>query len=292
MPRRPHRPPRHDRRHGRAALLDRDELGQSLQRLHAVLPGLVESSAATGRVGSAAAVDADRRFARQDADSQPARRRQPLARAAAGRRDPRPAEALCLAALRHRRLRRRSRHPRGGRDVAPVAVHPLRLPLAARSRTVEPERLPAAASFVRQLAWRDFFHQLLAARPETAHEDMRPRGDRWSGDRDALEAWKNGQTGYPIVDAGMRQLLREGYMHNRARLITASFLVRDLARRLARRSATLLRLARRRRRRQQRRQLAVGRRHRSEPASQPRVQPAQAGTSLRPRRRLRPPLRQ
>ena len=88
--------------------------------------------------------------------------------------------------------------------------------------------IPGGASFVRQLAWRDFFHQLLAARPETAHEDMRPRGDRWTGDRDALEAWKNGQTGYPIVDAGMRQLRREGYMHNRARLITASFLVRDL----------------------------------------------------------------
>lgn len=82
--------------------------------------------------------------------------------------------------------------------------------------------------FLRQLAWRDFFHQLLAARPETSHEDMRPRGHRWSGDRDALEAWKKGRTGYPIVDAGMRQLLREGYMHNRARLITASFLVRDL----------------------------------------------------------------
>ena len=85
-----------------------------------------------------------------------------------------------------------------------------------------------AAPFVRQLAWRDFFHQLLAARPETAHEDMRPRGDQWSSDSEALEAWKNGETGYPIVDAGMRQLLSEGYMHNRARLITASFLVHDL----------------------------------------------------------------
>ena len=85
-----------------------------------------------------------------------------------------------------------------------------------------------AAPFVRQLAWRDFFHQLLAARPETAHEDMRPRGDQWSSESEALEAWKNGETGYPIVDAGMRQLLREGYMHNRARLITASFLIHDL----------------------------------------------------------------
>jgi deoxyribodipyrimidine photo-lyase len=82
--------------------------------------------------------------------------------------------------------------------------------------------------FLRQLAWRDFFHQLLASRPETLHEDMRPRGNRWSSDSDALEAWQQGRTGYPIVDAGMRQLLREGYMHNRARLITASFLVRNL----------------------------------------------------------------
>jgi deoxyribodipyrimidine photo-lyase len=98
-------------------------------------------------------------------------------------------------------------------------------PLEVARRAAEMTR---ATRFVRQLAWRDFFHQLLAARPETVHEDMRPRGDRWSGDCDGLEVWKNGQTGYPIVDAGIRQLLREGYMHNRARLVTASFLVREL----------------------------------------------------------------
>jgi deoxyribodipyrimidine photo-lyase len=98
-------------------------------------------------------------------------------------------------------------------------------PLEVEDRAGE---VVGAAPFVRQLAWRDFFHQLLGAQPETAHEDMRPRGARWSGDTDALEAWKHGETGCPIVDAGMRQLLREGYMHNRARLITASFLVHDL----------------------------------------------------------------
>jgi deoxyribodipyrimidine photo-lyase len=98
-------------------------------------------------------------------------------------------------------------------------------PLEVADRAGE---VAGAAPFVRQLAWRDFFHQLLAARPETTHDDMRPRGDQWSGDSEALEAWKQGKTGYPIVDAGMRQLLREGYMHDRARLITASFLVRDL----------------------------------------------------------------
>ena len=98
-------------------------------------------------------------------------------------------------------------------------------PLEAVQRA---EEVSGSAPFVRQLAWRDFFHHLLAARPETAREDMRPRGNAWSRDGEALEAWKQGETGYPIVDAGMRQLRREGYMHNRARLITASFLVRNL----------------------------------------------------------------
>jgi len=94
--------------------------------------------------------------------------------------------------------------------------------------TVRATEVAAAEPFVRQLAWRDFFHQLLAARPDTAHDDMRPRFARWRSDSDALDAWKRGETGYPIVDAGMRQLLREGYMPNRARLITASHLVHDL----------------------------------------------------------------
>ena len=98
-------------------------------------------------------------------------------------------------------------------------------PLEAAERA---GKVAGSAPFLRQLAWRDFFHQLLAARPETSHEDMRPRGTQWCRDGQALEAWKQGRTGYPIVDAGMRQLLREGYMHNRARLITASFLVRNL----------------------------------------------------------------
>ena len=82
--------------------------------------------------------------------------------------------------------------------------------------------------FVRQLAWRDFHHQLLAARPDATHQDYRPRGDRWRDDDQALDAWRQGRTGIPIVDAGMRQLLAEGWMHNRARLIVASFLTKTL----------------------------------------------------------------
>ena len=83
-------------------------------------------------------------------------------------------------------------------------------------------------SFVRQLCWRDFHHQVLAAFPALAERDYRPRPERtWNDDAPALQAWKEGRTGVPVVDAGMRQLLAEGWMHNRARLIVASYLVRE-----------------------------------------------------------------
>lgn len=83
-------------------------------------------------------------------------------------------------------------------------------------------------AFVRQLCWRDFYAQLLSANPHTQTDDLRSRGDLWRDDPDALAAWKAGLTGYPLVDAGMRQLATEGWMHNRARLVTASFLVKHL----------------------------------------------------------------
>jgi deoxyribodipyrimidine photo-lyase len=90
---------------------------------------------------------------------------------------------------------------------------------------------PGADAFVRQLAWRDFHHQVLAARPRSAAEDYRTRHDDWRGGRAAdaeVAAWKEGRTGYPIVDAAMRQLAHEGWMHNRGRLLTASFLAKTL----------------------------------------------------------------
>lgn len=83
-------------------------------------------------------------------------------------------------------------------------------------------------AFVRQLCWRDFHHQVTAAFGAIRTRDYRPRGDRWRRTSRDLEAWQLGRTGYPIVDAGMRQLREEGWMHNRARLITASFLTKDL----------------------------------------------------------------
>lgn len=88
--------------------------------------------------------------------------------------------------------------------------------------------LPGGEAFVRQLCWRDFHYQLHAVAPSISTEDFRPRGDVWRDDPDALAAWQAGQTGYPLVDAGMRQLRAEGTMHNRARLVTASFLTKHL----------------------------------------------------------------
>ncbi|NUK25486.1 cryptochrome/photolyase family protein [Streptomyces lunaelactis] len=87
---------------------------------------------------------------------------------------------------------------------------------------------PAADAFVRQLAWRDFHHQVLAARPDAAHADYRARGDHWRGDEKEIDAWKEGRTGCPIVDAAMRHLLYEGWMPGRGRLLAASYLTKTL----------------------------------------------------------------
>ncbi|WP_019634745.1 cryptochrome/photolyase family protein [Actinomadura atramentaria] len=85
-----------------------------------------------------------------------------------------------------------------------------------------------ADEFVRQVAWRDFYHQILAAFPDLPRADYRRPGPPWRDDAAALDAWRDGRTGVPIVDAGMRQLRREGWMHNRVRLITATYLTRFL----------------------------------------------------------------
>ena len=96
-------------------------------------------------------------------------------------------------------------------------------------REVE-ERVPSEA-FRRQLCWRDFYAHVLRHFPRNAHSEhqARYRGTiRWSRAERRFEAWCEGRTGYPLVDAGMRQLRREGWMHNRARLVVASFLTKDL----------------------------------------------------------------
>ena len=85
------------------------------------------------------------------------------------------------------------------------------------------------ASFLRQLCWRDFYHQVTSAFPAISTAAYRPAGEPdWRYHQDALRHWQDGLTGVPIVDAGMRQLRAEGWMHNRARLITAAFLTKHL----------------------------------------------------------------
>jgi deoxyribodipyrimidine photo-lyase len=87
------------------------------------------------------------------------------------------------------------------------------------------------AAFARQLCWRDFHHHVLLHFPRNAHSEFqqRYRGKlRWSRAERRFAAWCDGQTGFPLVDAGMRQLGREGWMHNRARLVVGSFLTKDL----------------------------------------------------------------
>lgn len=88
---------------------------------------------------------------------------------------------------------------------------------------------PGPEAFVRQLCWRDFYYQVAYAFPEISTRAYRKVGDTgWRYDADAVRSWQDGLTGVPIVDAGMRQLRAEGWMHNRARLITAAFLTKHL----------------------------------------------------------------
>ncbi|MBQ0733073.1 cryptochrome/photolyase family protein [Aquimarina celericrescens] len=84
--------------------------------------------------------------------------------------------------------------------------------------------------FWSELIWREFFMQILWHYPETKDKAFRSKYDRieWRNNEDEFEKWKNGETGYPLVDAGMRQLNQTGYMHNRVRMVVASFLCKHL----------------------------------------------------------------
>lgn len=89
---------------------------------------------------------------------------------------------------------------------------------------------PGATTFRNELAWREFYADVLHRRPDSARDYLRPefRTMEYDEPGDDLAAWQEGRTGYPIVDAGMRQLRATGWMHNRVRMIVASFLVKDL----------------------------------------------------------------
>ena len=89
---------------------------------------------------------------------------------------------------------------------------------------------PGAEVFRKEIAWREFYADVLWQRPDTLTEylDGKFAKMRYNSPNEQFDAWKAGKTGYPIVDAGMRQLLATGWMHNRVRMIVASFLIKDL----------------------------------------------------------------
>ncbi len=111
-------------------------------------------------------------------------------------------------------------------EIAPVRVwHEIQLAIAGDEQMAE-----QGLSYLRELGWRDFSNHLLFNWPDLPDNPFRPEYSSfpWQQDKPALRAWQRGQTGYPIVDAGMRQLWHSGWMHNRVRMIVGSFLVKHL----------------------------------------------------------------
>ncbi len=88
--------------------------------------------------------------------------------------------------------------------------------------------LDPSSTFATELIWRDFYADVLWQQPQTAREDLNDLPLEYDAPGPLFDAWTRGETGYPIVDAGMRQLLATGWMHNRVRMIVASFLTKDL----------------------------------------------------------------
>ncbi|MBD3859485.1 deoxyribodipyrimidine photo-lyase [Bacillus sp. 28A-2] len=84
-------------------------------------------------------------------------------------------------------------------------------------------------TFMKELAWRDFYHMVFAHYPKMKEKEINSafQGMKWNEDEMLFEVWCKGETGFPLVDAGMRQLNEEGWMHNRLRMVTASFLTKD-----------------------------------------------------------------
>ncbi|QAU11819.1 deoxyribodipyrimidine photo-lyase [Halorubrum sp. BOL3-1] len=103
--------------------------------------------------------------------------------------------------------------------------------MAEAESDAQPDDAPEQVEeFQQQLAWREFYTQVLFHNPEVVTENFKEyeEGIAWRDDPEEIAAWKRGETGYPIVDAGMRQLREEAFIHNRVRMIVASFLTKDL----------------------------------------------------------------
>ncbi|WP_420131334.1 cryptochrome/photolyase family protein [Rhodopseudomonas sp.] len=110
-------------------------------------------------------------------------------------------------------------------------ISPRQVWFAARFAAAERPAVAADVDkFLSELGWREFCRHLLVDHPDLAARNLQPAFDDfpWTGDDTALHAWQRGRTGYPIVDAGMRELWHSGVMHNRVRMVVASFLVKHL----------------------------------------------------------------
>lgn len=113
-------------------------------------------------------------------------------------------------------------------EISPRAVwHGVK---AAMAKTDNPGLREAGEAFLRQLGWREFAFHILVSIPHSDQQPLRAEFRRFPWRRNAreLRAWQHGQTGYPLVDAGMRELWATGWMHNRVRMVVASFLTKDL----------------------------------------------------------------
>ena len=110
-------------------------------------------------------------------------------------------------------------------EISPNQVWHAVKPLERKSKLAKD-----VETFLSELGWREFSYYLLKHFPELPEENLQSKFDRfpWCDDDALLERWQRGETGYPIVDAGMRELWATGYMHNRIRMIVASFLVKNL----------------------------------------------------------------
>ena len=150
--------------------------------------------------------------------------------------------------------------------------------------------------FATELAWREFYGDVLFHRPESAWRDLDRRMEAMPVDTGAaarrrFDAWREGRTGYPLVDAGMRQLLATGWVHNRVRMVVASFLVKDLHLPWQVGCSPLPAPPGRRRPGLEQSRLAVDRGDGDgRCAVLPRLQPGRGVAALRPGRRLHPPL--
>jgi deoxyribodipyrimidine photo-lyase len=99
-----------------------------------------------------------------------------------------------------------------------------------RSTAPDDQSRRGAQVWLNELIWREFYMSITIHFPQVLQRSFRPEYERivWQNDEEQFDAWRNGRTGFPVVDAAMRQLMQTGWMHNRARMIVASFLVKDL----------------------------------------------------------------